>query len=34
MWWYMPIIPGSPEVEIWKIVVGSHPGEKVSKTPI
>jgi hypothetical protein len=32
-WWLTPIILATQELEIWRIVVGGHVEQKVSKIP-
>jgi hypothetical protein len=33
-WWRMPKVPGTPQVEIRRIMVGGQPLQKVSEIPI
>jgi hypothetical protein len=34
VWWHIPEIPASREVEIWRIMIQGWPRKKVSETPI
>jgi hypothetical protein len=34
VWWLMPVVLATGDLESWKIIVGGQPGEKSSTDPI